>query len=149
MRSKLVAENPFAMGAVTHGDEHLAQGRAVDRSRAADPGPHHPDRVKALELVQIDDAAVVEDGEVDGLAGFISKPPHGWSRLSAEGELRQGGAGPSEGGGAQTGFGPSVGRQVAEPDQVGDQAVGGAWGQGRRTTNLCQGKGGAALDDAL
>src|SRR2546430_16423733 len=109
------------MGVVAHGDEHLAQGRAVDRSRAADPGPHHPDRVKALELVQTDDAAVVEDGEVDGLAGFISKPPHGWSRLSAEVELRQGGAGQSECGAAQTVFGPSVGRQVAEPDQRSEE----------------------------
>src|SRR5437773_1036798 len=51
------------MGLVAHGDEHLAQCRAVDRSRAANAGPHHPDRVKALELFQIDDAAVVENAE--------------------------------------------------------------------------------------
>src|SRR5213592_4072339 len=137
------------MGLVAHGDEHLAQCRAVDRSRAANPGPHHPDRVKALELFQIDDAPVVEDGEVDGLAGFISKPPHGGHRLSAKVELRQGGAGQSERGAAQTVFGPSVGCQVTEPHQVGDQPIGRAWGQARRMTYLAQGQSGAALDEGF
>src|SRR5439155_328210 len=79
-----------------------------------------------------------EDGEVDGLAGFISKPPHGGHRLSAEVELRQGRAGQSERGAAQTVFGASVGCQVTEPHQVGDEPVGRAWGQARGTTYLAQ-----------
>src|SRR5881398_2742425 len=54
------------------GEQHLADGGAVQRGAPAD-GRRHADRAPALHLIDIEHAEVIDDAELDGFAGLFQQ----------------------------------------------------------------------------